>query len=90
MPVVYANQFIFCMKFLKYFFVAGSLFMFAACDGGEAHEEENEVVEKETMVGKDPEGNNKTKVEFDANEDGGSLDIESENTDISISSDDGE
>lgn len=77
------------MKFLRYFFVAAfMIFGFAACDGGES--DNGQEAEKETMIGKDPEANNdKNKVEFEADEDGGSLSVETEETDISINSDDG-
>ncbi|MFA0964023.1 hypothetical protein AB9P05_19605 [Roseivirga sp. BDSF3-8] len=67
------------MKFLKLFFVGAFIFGFASCGGNESS------ADKETMVGKDEDADNKTEVEFDANSDGGSLSVESEDTDVSIS-----
>lgn len=74
------------MKFLKYFFLAGFLFTFAAaCDSNT----ETDAGE-ETVVGKDPENNksDKTEVELDADEDGGSLSVETEDADIKIGNED--
>jgi hypothetical protein len=75
------------MKFLKLFFLAGFLFTFAAACDSKTETDAGE----ETVVGKDPDNNKNddgTKVELDADRDGGSLSVESEDADVSISTED--